>query len=185
MDDDDEQFDSDDDSTFSQSFFSLDSYNSRSTWDNSTMYTDGLSSFHTIDDDESFITGFDTAFDPPTEGDEKRKSPESTLPKVKSASNFFSSLFNCGGSVTTEVAGTSVKEEKTLATTALPNVDNSSIASMDTERQKTTHQIKQQLGDDKQGLANYNDDLDNLVDAVDERQRQQEGTEYTLEEFTM
>jgi len=185
MDDDDEQFDSDDDSIFSQSFFSLDSYNSRSTWDNSTMYTDGLSSFHTMDDDESFITGFDTAFDPPTEEDDKRKSPESTLPKVKSASNFLSNLFNCGGSVTNEVAAISVKEEKTLATTAQHNVvDTSSIASMDTERQKTTHQIKQQLGDDKQGLGNYNDDLDNLVDAVDERQRQQEGTEFTLEEFT-
>ena len=86
--------------------------------------------------------------------------------------------------MTTEVAGISVKEEKTLATTAQQNVvDTSSNASMDTERQKTTHQIKQQLGDDKQGLGNYNDDLDNLVDAVDERQRQQEGTEYTLEEF--
>ena len=169
MDDDDEQFDSDDDSIFSQSFFSLDSYNSRSTWDNSTMYTDGLSSFHTMDDDESFITGFDTAFDPPTEEDDKRKSPESTLPKVESASNFFSNLFNCGGSVTTKVAGISVKEMKTLATTAQHNVvDTSSIASMDTERQKTTHQIKQQLGDDKQGLGNYND----------------EGTEFTLEEFT-
>jgi len=93
MDDDDEyeELDSDcDDSVYSQSFFTLDSDTSRTTWDESTMYTDALSSYNTMDDDSlSYTTGFSEY--------ERHKSVRGFKKGTSTTGLFFANLLNCNG----------------------------------------------------------------------------------------
>jgi len=97
MDDDDEyeELDSDcDDSVFSQSFFTLDSDTSRTTWDESTMYTDALSSFNTMDDDSlSYTTGFSEY----ERHKSVRGSRKGSSSKPSTTGLFFANLLNCNG----------------------------------------------------------------------------------------
>ena len=85
-----------DDSMFDQTFFTMESGASQTTWDESTMYTDGLSSFNTFGDDDtmSYTTGFTNGYEQPKYED--GKSPRGDGSK-KNAGNFFVNLLNCQG----------------------------------------------------------------------------------------
>ena len=241
MDDEDSDYD---DSVFSQSFFTLDSDESRTTWDESTMYTDALSSFNTMRDDESFTTEL-TDY----------KKPKASKGTEKSVGSFLTSLLNCTGSgpttcgnveddemdTSTQIqpgapypnidmvasaldsmsvsdsvtAPVTTKEDKQAESPSSQNdiiMTAHSVASMDTERQRTknnrggtsesskdggkelnidtsipmqtrTHTVKEEVSP----LATIkqrvaNDDIDNLVEDERKQQIDEIGEELTLED---
>jgi len=113
-----------DDSVFSQSFFTLDSDASHTTWDESTMYTDALSSFNTIDDDSMF-TDYSKI---------KTKGSGSGGNKTITTGNFFTTLLNCNGppSMTCGVSEDEEDAPKVTASASYTNIDTvaEAIASM-------------------------------------------------------
>ena len=235
MDDEDSDYD---DSVFSQSFFTLDSDASATTWDESTMYTDALSSFNTMRDDESFTTELSNY-----------KKPKVSKGTENSVGNFLTNLLNCTGAGPTTCGNgeddeidtstqihtgapyqnidavvsaldsmsvsdsVTAKEHKQAESPSSQNdklTTTHSVASMDTERQRTknsrggtsesskdggkefnidtsiqnrTQTVNEEvspLATIKQCIAN--DDIDNFVEDERKQQIDEIGEELTLED---
>ena len=162
--DDEDGDDSDCDSIFSQSFFTLDSNASQTTWDESTMFTEGLSTFDT-GDGSSYLTGFTAEY----EMAKARKETKSSISK-QTTGNMFMNLFDCTGPtsacggvtspvatsypsidvVASAVASMSMEEDvldvvaSAVASMSMEEDDNdkATVASMDTKKSTSSNKVK-------------------------------------------
>lgn len=128
-----DELSTDDDSMFSQSFFTLDSDASQTTWDESTMYTDALSSFNTMDDD-SITTGFADYV--------KSKGTKGGKSSSSSTGQFLANLLNCSGPTSVSCGIDEDMPQSAMTTKPMPapyaDIDRvaEAVASMDIEEQR-------------------------------------------------
>ena len=158
-----EDSDCDDDSVYSESYFTLDDETHRSTWDESTAYTDGfsrMSSFNTAMSMDTYMTENDYV---------RLANPRSNSSKQPPSRSFLSNFFSCN--VDTSCGKISGGEIHGLYSNddAVASSGNGEIHGMSSNNDAVTSAVGRMSIVDEEDITESNEKQDALDDAIHSR----------------